>query len=90
MAEKYYNDEKKKILDYLDEMENLKGKYLDFLIVKLQEIRLELSNTIDMCHKENKLEISNYLNEEFKRRDNIWNNLPFLIYSYMSNNNFHE
>ena len=88
MAKFYFEKEKEKILNLLEECNKLKeedSEQLDYMVIKLQEISLDMKLMIDMI-KENKKEISNYVKNEFTRRNKINELMPLFLYQYMNYN----
>ena len=88
-----YKKEKKKLLNLIDQLDkiesiNLCNNNLYYLIIKLQELNLDLKTTIDDINNDDKkIYKSQYINSEFNRRDKISDLLPIFTYIYMNYNN---
>ncbi len=88
MVDSYYENEKEKILKILKEMDMIKKKNsseMDYIIIKLQEISLELKDTLDTVKDiKNENYVKRYVENEFNRRDKIHDLMPLFIYQYMN------
>ena len=84
----FYRKEKDKTINLLEKLDKLKlddSKNLAYLIIKLQEVNLELDSTIDIIeNNSNKLIQDNYIKNEFSRRDKLSELMPIFMYLYMS------
>jgi hypothetical protein len=84
----FYRKEKDKTINLLDKLDKLKldnSKNLAYLIIKLQEVNLELDSTIEIIeNNSNKLIQDNYIKNEFSRRDKMSELMPIFMYLYMS------
>jgi len=88
MAEFYYEKEKEKILKYLDEFDKMKldnNKNIDYLVIKLQELSLEMRDTLDTINDLEKNDnIRKYVKNEFIRRDKISDLMPLFMYQFLN------
>lgn len=88
MAEFYYEKEKEKILKYLDEFDKMKldnNKNIDYLVIKLQELSLEMRDTLDTINDLEKNDnIRKYVRNEFIRRDKISDLMPLFMYQFLN------
>jgi len=88
MAEFYYEKEKEKILKYLDEFDKMKldnNKNIDYLVIKLQELSLEMKDTLDTINDLEKNDnIRKYVKNEFIRRDKISDLMPLFMYQFLN------
>ena len=88
-----YKEEKKKFINLIDQLNkiesiNLCNNNLFYLIIKLQELNLDLKTLVDDINNDDKKTYkSQYINSEFNRRDKISDLLPIFTYIYMNYNN---
>lgn len=88
-----YKEEKKKFINLIDQLNkiesiNLCNNNLFYLIIKLQELNLDLKTIVDDINNDDKKTYkSQYINSEFNRRDKISDLLPIFTYIYMNYNN---
>lgn len=86
----FFTKEKEKTVDLLSKIKvnEEDNNKLAYLIIKLQEINLELKSIIDTIEDKSKTEIQNkYIKNEFMRRNKIHELLPLFTYIYMSYKN---
>jgi hypothetical protein len=90
MVDLYYENEKEKILKIFKEIDIIKEKNpseMDYIVIKLQEISLELKDTLNIIKDiKNKNYVKKYVDNEFERRDKIYDLMPLFIYQYMNYN----
>ena len=80
----YYNKEKLKLMDKIKDLDEIADdNNIEYIIIKLQELNLELNETLDQI--KNKKTV-NYVKEEYNRRDRISDLLPIFTYLYMNYN----
>ena len=76
MVDLYYENEKEKILKIFKEIDIIKEKNpseMDYIVIKLQEISLELKDTLNIIKDiKNKNYVKKYVDNEFERRDKIY------------------
>lgn len=84
-VKEYYDNEKKKIINSIDSLDKLiTDNNIEYSIIKLQELNLNLKNILDSMNNNNN--IDEYVNNEYKRRDKMSELLPIFTYIYMHYN----
>jgi hypothetical protein len=84
-VKEYYDNEKKKIINSIDSLDKLiTDTNIEYSIIKLQELNLNLKNILDSMNNNNN--IDEYVNNEYKRRDKMSELLPIFTYIYMHYN----
>ena len=83
-VKEYYAKEKLKLIETIKEFDKIADdNNIEYIIIKLQELNLELNETLDQI--KNKKTV-NYVKGEYNRRDRISDLLPIFTYLYMNYN----